>query len=184
MSPWRQSFDVCIVGIPRTHFPLRRLALALSVQLVILGVTGNFAQAEDPPPGPIVSACRVDAPPAARGKGWKLPAASRKVAAVMRVAGSFMLAGAYDRAIEQFSQVIDLDVLEEEVLALFVVAVGTTIVIAALLSPVNPIPSLTVKNSSICCPVRASAFCIRICIRPFLHAYSSIIVFRITLHWK
>lgn len=54
---------------------------------------------------------------------------------------------------------------------------------SARLWPVNSMSSLPFKNSLICCPVRASAFCMRICIRP-LHAYPQPPIFRIILCWK
>ena len=59
MSLRQQKFSAQIVGIRRTHFPLRRVALALAAHLVILGVTGDLARAEDPPSGKVLSACRV-----------------------------------------------------------------------------------------------------------------------------
>src|ERR1700724_61232 len=103
VSPRRQSD-----GIRRTHFPFRRLAFALSAQLVILGVTGDLAQAEDPPLGQILSACRVP-PRAALGEIRKESPESKKGYTFILAATPFKFTGAYDRAIEQIDQAIKLD---------------------------------------------------------------------------
>src|SRR5688572_9592846 len=108
MSLRQQNFGARIVGIPRTHLPLRRVVLALAAQLVILSVTGDLARAEDPPSGKTLSACRVP-PRAALGEIRKETPESKKGYTFILAATRFRFTGAYDRAIEQIDQAIKLD---------------------------------------------------------------------------
>jgi tetratricopeptide (TPR) repeat protein len=80
------------------------MALALAAQLVILGVTGDPARAEDP----ILSACRVP-PRAALGEIRKESPESKQAYTFILAATRFKFTGDYDHAIEQIDQAIKLD---------------------------------------------------------------------------
>src|SRR4051812_28868596 len=107
MSPWQQRYAAPIVGASRTNFPLRHLALALSIQLSILGVTGDPARAQDPS-GKILSACRIP-PRDALGEIRKPSPETKKGYPFILAATRFRFEGAYDRVIEQIDQAINLD---------------------------------------------------------------------------
>src|SRR5689334_15621750 len=106
---WRQySSNTRVVEIRRAHIPLWQIVLVLAAQFVILGVTVDLAQAEEPPAGRTLSPCRV-APPAALGGIRKPSPESKKAYTFILAATSLRFTGAYDRAIEQIDQAIKLD---------------------------------------------------------------------------
>jgi len=108
MSPWKTSYAARIVGASRTDLPLRRLMLALSILLILLGVTGDPARAEDPPSGKTLSACRIP-PREALGDLRKPSPESKKGYTFILAASRFKFEGAYDRVIEQIDQAINID---------------------------------------------------------------------------
>jgi TPR repeat len=105
---WRQGRGARTIGVCRAHFRLQGLSFALSAQLIILGVTGDLAQAEDPPSAKILSACRVP-PPGALGEIRKPSLETKKGVTFILAATRFKFTGAYDGAIEQIDQAIKLD---------------------------------------------------------------------------
>src|SRR5438046_2626067 len=108
MSPWQQSYAARIFGVSRPGFPLRRLAFALSIPLVILGPTRDPARSSDLPYGDILSACRIP-PREALGEIRKPSPETKNGYTFILAATRFRFEGAYDRVIEQIDQAINLD---------------------------------------------------------------------------